>query len=287
MVSVDQEGLRSRYRDKVAIVTGAGSGIGRAIVEGLVVEGAYVVANDISFDRIESLASERVSVIAADVSEPSAAGRLTAQALKMRGGRIDALFNNAGIGSAGPAVDIGAEEWRRVMAINIDAAFQLAASVGRVMIRQGGGGAILNTASVAGTMGLPGRVPYVVSKHAVVGLTRALAVEWGVHGVRVNALCPGLTETAMSDRLRTEAPDYWAKRAAVVPLRRAGTSAEQAAAALFLNSDEASYISGLIAEADGGAHALYSGYTVSRPQVDSGGVAASGMERAITPSAGL
>ncbi|MDF3310785.1 SDR family NAD(P)-dependent oxidoreductase [Rhodococcus sp. T2V] len=286
MESVDQEGLRRRYRDKVAIVTGAGSGIGRAIVEGLVVEGAYVVANDISRDRIESLESERVTVIAADVSEASAAGRLTAEALTMRGGRIDALFNNAGIGSAGPAVDIGAEEWRRVMAINIDAAFQLAASVGRVMIRRGGG-AILNTASVAGTMGLPGRVPYVVSKHAVVGLTRALAVEWGVHGVRVNALCPGLTETAMSERLRREAPDYWAKREAVVPLRRAGTSAEQAAAALFLNSEEASYISGLIAEADGGAHALYSGYTVSRPQEGSGGVAASGVEREITPSAGL
>jgi len=261
----NQENAPYRYRDKVTIVTGAASGIGRAITEGLLAEGARVIANDISADALDSLAVDGVITVRGDIADPATIERLISAAASPAGGRIDALFNNAGIGSSKPTLDIDDDEWRRVMDINVDAVFRLATSVGRVMVAQRSG-AILNTSSVAGTHGLPARTPYVVSKHAIVGLTRALAVEWGVHGVRVNALCPGLTESGMSERLKREAPEYWAQRESVVPLRRAGMSSEQAATALFLNSDDASYISGMIAEVDGGTHALYAGYALPRPQ---------------------
>ncbi|QCX26528.1 SDR family oxidoreductase [Nocardioides jishulii] len=262
-----------RYAGKVAVVTGAGSGIGRAITEGLLTEGATVVANDVAPDALAALgewatrvgSAERLTGVVADVAVPETAATLVEAATAAGHGRLDALFNHAGVGSATPALEIGEEEWSRVMAINVDAVRRLAVAAGRVMVDQGGG-AILNTASVAGTHGLPGRLGYVASKHAVVGITRALAVEWGPLGVRVNAICPGLTETGMSQKLKRTNPEYWAAREAVVPLRRSGLPEEQAAMALFLNSDDAAYVSGLVAEVDGGAHALYSGYTVTRPQ---------------------
>ncbi|QNL93771.1 SDR family oxidoreductase [Aeromicrobium senzhongii] len=254
-----------RYDGKVAVVTGAGSGIGRAITEQLLREGASVVANDLDVSALAADESPgRLVTVAGDVSADDMPQRLLDAVVTLGGGRVDVLFNNAGIGSARPALDIRPDEWRRVMDVNVDAAFRLATTVGRVMVDQGAG-AILNTASVAGTHGLPSRVAYVVSKHAIVGMTRALAVEWGPSGVRVNAICPGLTESGMSERLKRDSPDYWAAREAVVPLRRAGLSAEQASTALFLCSDEAAYISGMIAEVDGGTHALYAGYTVQRP----------------------
>ncbi|PWJ02444.1 hypothetical protein DKG34_38510 [Streptomyces sp. NWU49] len=254
-----------RYTGKVAVVTGAASGIGRAIVEGLLAEGAMVVANDVSAGPLTELQGDQVVTVAADVREPGAAQQLADAARGLGDGRIDVLFNNAGISRARPAAEVDDATWSHVMGVNNDAAFHVATAVGRVMIEQGHG-AVLNTASVAGTHGLPGNVPYVVSKHAVVGLTRALAVEWGVHGIRVNALCPGLTATGMNTRVRAVDSGYWEAREAVVPLRRAGTPEEQAAVALFLNSEEASYVSGLIAEVDGGTHALYAGYAVNRPE---------------------
>jgi NAD(P)-dependent dehydrogenase (short-subunit alcohol dehydrogenase family) len=259
---------RRRYDGKVALVTGAGSGIGLAITRQLLAEGAWVLANDIDRQALDALTaeapSERIVTVAGDVSAPDLPQQLVDAALTAGGGRLDALFNHAGVGSARPALDLDDREWRRVMDVNVDAVYRLAVAAGRVMVDQGGG-AILNTASIAGTHGLPGRLAYVASKHAVVGITRGLAVEWGQYGVRVNALCPGLTETAMSQRLREESPQYWEAREALVPLRRAGLADEQAATALFLNSDDAGYVSGLVAEVDGAAHALHSGYTVSRP----------------------
>lgn len=259
---------RTRYADKVAIVTGAGAGIGHAITRRLLAEGAFVVANDRDATSLAALESEhidgRLVTAHGDVSDPALPQHLVDLALSRGTGRLDALFNHAGVGSATGALDLTEAEWSKVMSINVDSVFRLAQAAGRVMVAQGSG-AILNTASIAGTHGLPGRLAYVASKHAVVGITRALAVEWGEHGIRVNALCPGLTETVMSQRLREDHPDYWAARESIVPLRRAGTPEEQAATALFLNSDDAAYVSGLIAEIDGGAHTLHSGYTVGRP----------------------
>jgi NAD(P)-dependent dehydrogenase (short-subunit alcohol dehydrogenase family) len=254
-----------RYVNKVAVVTGAGAGIGRAIAEGLIAEGAFVVANDVRADALVALEHDRMVTVAGDVSLPETADRLVAAALSLDTGRIDALFNNAGIALYKPAVELSPDEWRRVINVNVEGSVLVATVVGRTMIEQGGG-AILNTASTAGTAALPDNAPYVVTKHAVVGLTRALAIEWGPYGIRVNALCPGMTETEMNTGTRDKFPDYWVAREQLIPLRRAGQATEQAATALHLNSDEASYVSGLVALADGGAHALYSSATVRRPE---------------------
>jgi NAD(P)-dependent dehydrogenase (short-subunit alcohol dehydrogenase family) len=265
-VSAEQQFARpGRYIDKVALVTGAGAGIGRAIVQGLVAEGALVVANDVRADALASLEGDRVVTVPGDVSDPDTADRLATAGLSLGPGRIDALFNNAGIALYKPAVDLVDYEWRRVISVNVEASVRMATVVGRIMIEQGGG-AILNTASTAGTAALPDNAPYVVTKHAVVGLTRALATEWGPHRIRVNALCPGMTETEMNDATRHRFPEYWHAREQLIPLRRAAQASEQAAAALFLNSDEASYVSGLVALADGGTHALYASATVRRPE---------------------
>lgn len=160
-----------------------------------------VVADDVSAGPLTELQGGRAVTIAADVREPGAAQQLVDAARDFGDSRIDALFNNAGVSRARPAAEVDDATWSHVMGVNNDAAFHVATAVGRVMIEQGHG-AVLNTASVAGTHGLPGNVPYVVSEHAVVALTRALAVEWGVHGIRVNALCPGLTATGMTTRVR-------------------------------------------------------------------------------------
>lgn len=261
----DEFSRPGRYVGKVAIVTGAGAGIGRAIVEGLLAEGARVVANDVRPETLDTLTHDRVVTVAADIGAPETAELLASAALSFAGGRIDALFNNAGIALYKRAVDLDDGEWRRIISVNVEGTIRLATTVGRIMIDQGSG-AVLNTASTAGTHALPDNAAYVVTKHAVIGLTRALAVEWGPSGVRVNALCPGMTETVMNEGTRQKFQDYWTTREHLIPLRRAAQPAEQASTALFLNSDEASYVSGLVALADGGTHALYASATIRRPE---------------------
>lgn len=246
-----------RYSGSVAIVTGAADGIGRAVVEGLLAEGAFVVANDIDEQAVEKLRSERLLPVPGDISDPDTPELIVSAALEQTG-RIDALFNNAGIGCFDPALDLDPGTWRRTMAVNLDSCFAMAAAVGSVMVTQGGG-AILNTASAAGVQGLPTGVAYVASKHGVVGITRALAIEWGRHGIRVNALCPGFTETGMNRRRRETDPAGWTERERLSVAGRAGRADEQAAMALFLNSSEASYVSGQIAVVDAGEHSLYAG----------------------------
>lgn len=250
-----------RYEGRTAIITGAGSGIGKAIAEQLHDEGATVIANDLHMETLAQLSGARIHPVAADIADPGTAELLVATAVKKGSGRIDALFNNAGISVIGAAETFAEDDWNRVMDVNLNSAFRLAIAVGRIMIGQGGG-AILNTASVAGIFGIPRSVAYVVSKHGVIGLTRALAVEWGQYGIRVNALCPGFTATGMNTQLREDHPKRWSGREAGSPLGRAGLPEEQAATALFLNSDEASYTTGQIAVVDGGQHSLYSGYAV-------------------------
>lgn len=259
---------RTRFDGSVAVVTGAGSGIGRALVEGLLAEGAFVVANDLDVTSLAALGDDRLALVEGDVSLDSTVAAIAAAVAATEQGVAAALFNNAGIASTTPALEMTSAEWSRVMGVNVDAVFRLSVALGRGMIAAGRG-AIVNTASIAGTHGLPDRSAYVVSKHALVGLTRALAVEWGPHGVRVNAFCPGLTETPINATLRAKAPDYWAARERAVPLRRAGSAAEQAAFALHLASDDASYATGLVVEIDGGGHTLHSGYTVERPPIAS------------------
>lgn len=253
-----------RYDGKTAIVTGAGSGIGLAMTERLLAEGAWVIANDLDVSALQARPDERLVAVAGDVTDPATGEVLAAAALDVGTGRVDALFNNAGITLFKPAEEYGIEEWDRVIAVNLSACWYVASAVGKVMIGQRRG-AILNTASGAGLAGIANGVAYVASKHGVVGLTRALATDWGRFGIRVNALAPGFTMTAMSEVFRQQSPEAYAARASRVPLHRAGEVAEQAAMALFLNSDESSYTSGLIAVVDGGTHALSAGYKPPAP----------------------
>lgn len=253
---------QGRYAGRTALVSGAASGIGRAITEQLLAEDAQVIATDIDSAALAGLSHANLVTHAGDITDAGTIAALVALINSEAQGQIHALFNNAGVSVISPAASFAFSDWRRVMDINLDATFRLAQAVGQIMIAQGYG-AILNTASPAGVAGIPNSIAYVASKHALVGLTRGLAVEWGPHGVRVNAMCPGLTESGMNAAFREEHPERWLNREAINPLRRGATAGEQAATALFLNSDDASYTNGQISVVDGGQDALYSGYAVT------------------------
>lgn len=147
------------------------------------------------------------------------------------------------------------EVWARQIAVNLSGTFNACQAFGSVMVERGSG-AIVNVASTAGLFGVPGMAAYSAAKHGVVGLTRALAVEWGRAGVRVNCICPGATLTSM---LRATSEDYRAERVRRVPLNRLGEPGEQVAVALFLASDAASYVTGAIVPVDGGVSAMAPG----------------------------
>ncbi|GAA2862013.1 SDR family oxidoreductase [Pseudonocardia halophobica] len=251
--------MTDRFRGKVAIVTGASAGIGRAVALALAAEGARVVVNALDPVGLEKLGTEADLVaVVGDTAEEDTADRLVAAALDT-GGRVDLLVNNAGVHRSVPTAEFSSAEWRRVIDINLNGYFYLARAAGAVMIRQRAG-VILNVASTAGVAAALNSAAYVASKHGVVGLTKALAVDWARYGIRVNALGPGLTTTGMVQAFAESAPDLYAARERRVPLGRAASPEEQAATALFLLSDESAYTSGQILVVDGGGAALYSGY---------------------------
>lgn len=248
-----------RFTGKVAIVTGAGSGIGRQIALDLAAEGARVVAGDIDSASLESLAAEApITVEVGDTADEQTSQQLVATALRL-GGRVDLLVNNAGVYRSGPTETYPSEDWRRTIDVNLNGYYYLARAAGAVMIGQHAG-VILNVASIAGVAASPNSAAYVTSKHGVIGLTKALAVDWAHYGIRVNALAPGLTSTAMVHAIADRAPEQYAARKAKVPLGRAAEPLEQASTALFLLSDNSSYTTGQVLIVDGGGGALYSGY---------------------------
>jgi NAD(P)-dependent dehydrogenase (short-subunit alcohol dehydrogenase family) len=251
--------VTNRFEDKICIVTGAGSGIGREIVLGLLAEGATVVANDIKEAGLKEFKdSASVHPVTGDTSVPETADSLVAKALEV-GGRIDVLVNNAGIGLPGPAEELSNEHWQRILDVNLTGYFFLAKAAGKVMIGQRSG-TVLNVSSMAGLVGVPQNIGYVATKHGVIGITRSLAVDWARYGIRVNALCPGLTETDLIRQREAEAPEMFRLRKERIPIGRIAQPVEQARVALFLLSDDASYVSGLAANVDAGGYALYSGF---------------------------
>jgi NAD(P)-dependent dehydrogenase (short-subunit alcohol dehydrogenase family) len=244
-------------KNKVAIVTGASSGIGRASVELFAREGAAVVASDVSDVAGRQLADElsaqgcTVSYVHADVSQDADVAAMVHFALS-HFGRLDVLFNNAGIEGDTARTDAATlDNWDRVIAINLTGTF-LGMKHGIAAMLQHGGGAIVNNASVAGIVGFPGIPAYAASKGGVEQLTRSAALEYATDNVRVNCLCPGVIDTPMVQRFTHNLPEAQAQITATEPVGRLGRPEEVAQLALFLASDRSSFLTGAVIPVDGG-----------------------------------
>lgn len=244
-----------RFRGKSIIVTGAAGGIGRATAMAFAAEGGDLVIADVKPELHETAAlcraaGVRVEALQLDISTGEAPDLLVRTALE-RHGRLDVAFNNAGI--VGVNVDIAEypdEVWDRVMAVNLRAMFRSMKAQVRAM-RAGGGGAIVNTASVASLCAMRDSSGYIAAKHAVLGLTRAAALDVAGDGIRINAVCPGIVDTPLLDHGR-QVPGLLEGLTASVPLRRMADAGEIARCVLFLASPEASYMVGQGMVVDGG-----------------------------------
>jgi 3-oxoacyl-[acyl-carrier protein] reductase len=246
--------MSARFTDKIAVVTGAGSGIGRSIARHMHAEGADVVAVDINREGVDALAgelgSERVDAVELDLRDAAAVETFCDDVLARHGG-VDVLFNNAGIGDQfTPALDVTDALWEDVLGVNLIGPWRLCRRLLPSMVERGSG-AIVNTGSVASIVAGAGGVPYTVSKHGILGLTRALAQEFGHSGVRVNAVLPGAIITGL-----TSTPDGVVEGAedaiAATPAGRWAQPEEVAEVAVFLAGNGSSFVTGSAFTVDGG-----------------------------------
>lgn len=241
--------------DQVAIVTGAARGIGKAIALGLASFGANVVVSDILIMEAEQTAAEieklgrKALVVKADVTKKREIDRMIRKTIQ-EFGKIDILVNNAGILKIAEPEDISEADWDKVMAINLKGYFLCAQAAGREMIKRKKG-KIINIASIAGKIAFSKASAYNSSKGGVILLTESLADDWAKHNIRVNAIAPGVIETAMTkDMLATK--EFVEMIKARVPLSRAGKPEEIVGAAIFLASKASSYVTGEVIDIDGG-----------------------------------
>ena len=242
---------------KVALVTGAGSGIGRATALVFAREGAKVVVSDIvveggqeTVQQIEAAGGEAIFV-KADVSQAADVEALITQTVETYG-RLDCAFNNAGIeGGMKLTIDCTKEEFDRTIAVNLTGVWLCMKYEIQQMLSQGSG-AIVNTASAAGLVGFPSLPDYVASKHGVVGLTKTAALEYAKSGIRVNAVCPGVIQTPMVERGAQLSPGFDELAVSMEPVGRFGQPAEVGEAVVWLCSDAASFVTGIPMQVDGG-----------------------------------
>lgn len=242
--------------DSVAIVTGASTGIGRAAALRFAEEGASVVTADVNVEEgeatveaIEEMGGDAVFV-ETDVSDWDDVQAMVDAAVDTYGG-LDFAFNNAGIeGANEPTSDQPMDNWEQVINVNLKGVFQSMKAEIPVMLEDGGG-SIVNTSSIAGKVGFPEISPYVASKHGVIGLTKTTALEYSEAGVRVNAICPGVIDTPMVDRASGDNESV-NQAIAATPIGRLGEPEEIGDAAVWLCSDDASFVTGEALVADGG-----------------------------------
>jgi len=247
----------SKFAGKTVIVTGGASGIGLATSKRFAGEGANVFVCDVNAGNAENAAKEIVEAggvalpFAVDVSDEAACNAMVTAAIDAFGG-LDIAFNNAGIvNQMFPSFEEGtADDWRRVIDVNLAGIYYCMKSEAAVM-KKAGGGAIVNTSSIAGLITGPGMPSYVASKHGVTGLTKSAAIDLIPFGIRVNAICPGFVRTPLiEDSLKQ--PGVEEAMASGVPIKRFAEPEEMAGAVLFLASDEASYVVGATLQVDGG-----------------------------------
>jgi 3-oxoacyl-[acyl-carrier protein] reductase len=239
---------------RIALVTGASRGIGKAIAEGLAAQGAHVVAaargeNATPVAEAIGAAGGAAEPVALDVTAPGACEAVVAGVLQ-RHGRIDILVNNAGIAKDQLMLRMKRDDWDAVLATNLTAAFVLTQAALKPMLKQRGG-RIVNISSVVGQGGNAGQANYAASKAGIIGFSKAVALEVASRGITVNVVAPGLIDTDMTRGITASAHEEWASK---IPLKRLGAPADVAAAVCFLASDEASYITGQVLAVNGGMY---------------------------------
>jgi len=241
---------------KIALITGAGTGIGRAIALAFAREGARIALAGRRKTVLEAVAREigaAAVVVEADVAKKTDIDRALEQTIRHFGG-LTTLVNNAGVLHTGTAEQISEEQWNETFNVNVRGVWRLSTSA-LPYLRQQGGGSIINIASVLGINGARKRAAYAASKGAVVLLSKCMAIDHGHENIRVNAICPGFVETELTARVLTEAPDPQAmrrERTAVHPIGRLGQPRDIAGVAVLLASDESAWVTGAVWPVDGG-----------------------------------
>ncbi|MCW2871298.1 SDR family oxidoreductase [Actinacidiphila oryziradicis] len=237
----------------VAVITGAAQGIGRQVAEALAEEGYALVLADLREpeETLDALGGAAAIALVGDVAAEADVATLT-DLVRDRFGRLDVLVNNAGVSLLSPAEETTAEQWRRVLEVNLTGPFLLSRALGRLML-DAGSGSIVNIASIAGLHGIADRAAYNASKHGLIGLTRTLAAEWGGRGVRVNAVCPGWVKTEMDAADQASGGYTDSDITDRVPMGRFAAPGDIAAAVAFLADPARSgFVNGVALPVDGG-----------------------------------